>query len=268
MVAQQISNTMELYKRVLLIVVGVGGSACATPPAIVPATPEPVPEPVSQPVTPSVSPAPVRSGPWAFTYRQGTYTYDIVTQATIAQWPDTSIVQTVPAVTQRVTIALGDSGASVLSPQVPAADGCTESAALASRAEELIPRIPLQLEVGAHWTDSLTTDGCRGAIPATATLVRSYIVRGDTTYNGTPALHIVRTAVINAKGIGHDGQHRILMSASGDESADLYFDVSAGRFLGLEGRQTTDVAITTSGRTNQFLQRVTERVTLDASISP
>jgi hypothetical protein len=191
-----------------------------------------------------------------------------VTQATIAQQPDTSVVHTVPAVTQQVTIAVSDSGVSVLSPQVSAVDGCTASAALASRAAELIPRMPLQLEVGTQWTDSLTTDGCRGTIPTTTTLTRNYIVRGDTTYNGTSAVHVIRTAVIQAKGVGHDGQHRVLMSASGNESADLYFDVTAGRFLGMEGLQTSNITITTSGRTSQFLQRVTEHVTLDMPVNP
>lgn len=197
---------------------------------------------------------------WAFRYSPNTYSYTINTTPSIAQFPDTSNFRILPTASDTVAIAVTDTGMYVVSPPLPESLKCDEINALIIRARDLIPQIPTNLKAGMTWTDSTTTEGCRGSIPTLSTVVRLYQVVGDTLFNDEPALLIRKTETISAKGEGNEGQHRVQMTATGSGTANLYFNILAGSFLGMTGTQTTDLTITASGRTSKFLQRIVQIV--------
>ena len=243
-------------------------AACASAP------PANVPSPVSQPgahpaqpvsvTPPSVTPPPaVHSGAWKFTYAPGTYLYALTTDATIAPLSDTTQKRQIPELTQQATLAMSATGdLQVVDPVPGASSACDTVAALITRAQQLIPKIPDHFAVGSHWRDSTTTSGCRGMIPATSQVISNYTVMGDTIFANAAAVRIHRTDSLTANGEGSEGQHRILMTATGTGAADLFFNTTTGVFAGSSGLQTTVVNVTTSGRLTQFLQHVKESVTL------
>jgi hypothetical protein len=102
-------------------------------------------------------------------------------------------------------------------------------------------------------------------IPAESTLISNYSVAGETTFANMPAVQIQRLDSLSAIGEGSEGQHRISITANGTGNTDLFFDVATGRLIGSRGLQTTRVNVTTSGRLAQFIQHVTETVTLLAT---
>lgn len=249
------------------------GAASACTVTRVPTTPAPVPQPTSPtprpPAPPPNLPAQVSrgGGPWQFAPAGGTYSYVLTTDARIDRVGDSTVSatsRTLPTTTQRVTLAIFTTGdVQLVDPPAPASDApCDAAAALATRARDLIPRVPATLAAGATWTDSTTIDGCRGTIPATTHTVSHYTVLGDTTIDGVAALQIHRVDSISANGAGAQGQHRITLTATGTASAELYLDPASGHFLGVDETQETAVDVSTSGRTERFLQHVHERATL------
>lgn len=261
---------------VLTGVLMVGGMAACTITRI-PSTPAPAPQPATP--APSRAPAPVPlapaaprgGGPWQFAPAAGTYSYVIVTDGQVQRTDSAAPPRTLPTTTQRVTLGIFSTGDVQLVDPAPPASGtpCDAAAALATRARELIPRIPASLSAGATWTDSSTVDGCRGSIPATTHTASHYTVIGDTTIGGVAALQLHRADTLSAKGEGTQGQHRITLSATGTAAADIYVDPASGRFLATDDTQETSVEVGTSGRVQRFLQHVHERATLaPASPSP
>lgn len=232
----------------------------------------PVPQPVPSASAPARTPAsqtlptarePRGGGPWQFTLAGGTYSYILTTEARV-QRTDSGAPRALPTTTQRVTLAIFSTGdVQLVDPSAPASGApCDAAAALATQARELVPHVPATLSAGATWTDSSTTEGCRGTIPVTTHTQSRYTVIGDTTVDGVAALQVHRTDSISASGNGVQGQHRITLSATGTASAELYLDTVTGRFLGVDETQETTVDVETSGRTERFLQHVHERATL------
>ena len=244
----------------------------------IPSTPAPAP----QPATPAPSRAPVTvpsapqtargGGPWQFAPAAGTYSYVVVTDGQIQRTDSAGTPpRALPATTQRITLGIFSTGdVQLVDPPAPASGApCDAAAALATRARELIPRLPATLTAGATWTDSSTVDGCSGTIPTTTRTESRYTVVGDTTIGGITALQIHRADTLSAKGDGTQGQHRIALSATGTASTEIFVDPATGHFVGIDETQQTTVDITTSGRTQRFLQNVHERATLaPASTSP
>jgi hypothetical protein len=238
-----------------------------------PATePTPANEPAANPAQPASQPAPPaptpptrisRGGPWRFVYAPGTYAYTIVTDAVIAPVLDTTQKRQAPELNQKATISLSDSGDLQVVDPVPGTTAlCDSSSALITRARQLISKLPEQLAVGDRWRDSTTTTGCRGTIPAESTVISNYVVVGDTAFANAVALQIHRTDSLSATGEGSEGQHRIMVAATGTGVMDLFLDTVAGRLLGSRGLQTSLVNITTSGKLTQFIQHVTETATI------
>lgn len=243
--------------------------ACATvPPA---ASPTPANVPATKPAQPAlplptaqpIQPPAVLSGSWNFAYAPGTYTYTLQTDATVAPVSDTTQKQPLPQSHQTATIAISASGdIQVVNPSPAASPACDPTAALILRAHQLLPRVPNALLAGATWRDSTTTTGCRGMIPAASTVISNYTVTGDTTINSTRVLQILRADSISATGEGSSGQHRILVTATGTGLSHAFLDPITGRLVMLNGTQSTVVNVTTSGRLEQFLQNVTESISL------
>lgn len=242
-------------------------SACTV--ARVPSTPSPQPsEPApTHPVTPqpTVSAQPTRGGgPWAYAPASGTYSYVITTDATIERVDSAAPSRTLPTTTQRVTLAIFSTGdVQLVDPPAPVSGvPCDAAAALATRALELVPRFPATLTAGATWSDSTTSQGCRGTIPTTTHTQSRYTVVGDTSIAGVVALQIHRADSITANGEGIQGQHHVTLAATGSAATNLFLDPATGRFLGADETQETNVDVTASGRTERFLQHVRERATL------
>jgi hypothetical protein len=246
------------------------GTACMAACASIPPVAEPTPanKPQANPAQPTLPPAPTapapptrvaRGGPWSFTYAPGTYTYTIITDAVIAPMLDTVQKRQIPESSQKTTITLSATGdLQVVDPVPGPTASCDSSATLITRAQELIPKLPNQLAVGDRWRDSTTTTGCRGTIPAESTVISNYVVVGDTALANAVALQIHRTDSLSATGEGTEGQHRILVSATGTGVTDLFLDTATGRLLSSRGLQTSLVNVTTSGKLTQFIQHVTE----------
>jgi hypothetical protein len=164
---------------------------------------------------------------------------------------------------QKATITIAAGGdVQVTDPAAVTTTACDANATLTTRARQLIPTIPAHFAAGDHWRDSTTTDGCRGMIPAESTLISNYTVTGETTFVNMPVVQIHRLDSLSANGEGSEGQHRISVTANGTGNTDLFFDVTTGRLIGSNGLQTSLVNVTTSGRLAQFIQRVTETITL------
>jgi hypothetical protein len=244
--------------------------ACsATPPVTTPAPATPPDASTARtvsattaPVAPTRSTSRERSGAWTFAYAPGSYTYILTTNATVAPVSDTMQKRPVPQLSQSATIAIAGTGdVQVLSPVAATSTACDASTALATRAQRLLPKIPAQLAAGNHWRDSTVTAGCSGTIPATSTVISNYTVIGDTALATGNALQIHRIDSISASGEGSEGQHRLLISATGTGTTDLFLDTGAGRFIGSRGVQNTLISVTTSGRLTRFLQHVAESVT-------
>ena len=224
------------------------------------------PTPVVPPINPALEKPRTHSGAWIFTYAPGSYTYSITTEATIAPIGDTTQKRQTPEIGQKTTITIASSGdVQVTDPLAVTSGSCDSNAALTTRAQQLIPKLPNHLTVGDHWRDSTTTTGCRGMIPAESTVISNYTTLGDTTFvntafANTTALQIQRIDSLSANGEGAEGQHRIHVTAKGTATTNLFFDVATGRFIGSHGLQTSLVNVTTSGRLTQFIQHVTESV--------
>lgn len=245
-------------------------TACASAP---PATsPAPASLPGGNPTLPTPATVPVVPPPtiperhtrsWNFAYAPGTYVYSFRTDATVAPITDTTLKRPAPELNQRATITISAAGdVQVIDPATVTSAACDPNGALATRAQRLIPKIPNHLTVGDKWRDSTMTTGCRGPIPAESTVISNYVVVGDTVIGGSPLLRIQRTDSLSAAGEGADGQHRILISATGSGQADLHFDFSTGRLVSVYGVQNTLLNVTTSGRVTPFLQHVTESISI------
>jgi hypothetical protein len=220
---------------------------------------QPAPAPLSPTATSSV-PVP-RGGSWTFAYAPGTYTYTVATDAIVEPVSDTTQRRQIPASNQTATVAISAAGdVAVVSPVAVTSASCDSNAAITTRAQQLIPRLPGHLVAGDRWRDSTITTGCRGMIPAESKVISDYVVIGDTSFANAPAVQIHRTDLLSVSGEGTEGQHRIFVTATGTGVADLFFNIAAGRFVGSRSLQTTLVNVTTSGRSTRFIQHVTESV--------
>jgi hypothetical protein len=150
----------------------------------------------------------------------------------------------------------------ILNPVPAPPTACDPNATLITLAQQLIPRIPNQLTTGYTWRDSTTTSGCRGLIPITSTTVSNYVVVGDTVVNNAAVVQLTRTDSLSANGEGADGQHRVLITATGIGTGSIYLDPATGRLVALKETQRTLVSVTTSGRLSQFAQHTTETVSI------
>ena len=261
----QMYTTRNVSRSALWLLLA--ASACTV--ARIPSTPSPQPsEPApTHPAAPqpTVSVQPARGGgPWAYAPASGTYSYVITTDATIERVDSVAPPRTLPTTTQRVTLAIFSTGdVQLVDPSAPVSGTpCDAAAALATRALELVPRFPATLTAGATWSDSTTSQGCRGTIPTTTHTQSRYTVIGDTSISGVVALQIHRADSITANGEGVQGQHHVTLAATGSAATDLFLDPAGGHFLGADETQETNVDVTASGRTERFLQHVHERATL------
>src|ERR1700730_5393102 len=249
--------------------------------------------PMPSPPLPNPVPVPSAVGSWTFNYAPGTVAYRISRSASIESQSDsgthreistnathelltlevagdtihfTAIVDTSSTTTQgtigpvqSVPLPVQLSGSFIGDSLIISVDSvvgkCSPvSSALSADLHNLLVRFPVQLLQGGSWSDSVELTACQGMIPTTANITRSYIVSGETAYQGETVLLVQRTDSIHAHGEGAQQQHRVILDASGTGNAIYYVSLKDGRVVRLNIGQDLDLAITTSGKIHRFKQ--------------
>jgi hypothetical protein len=132
------------------------------------------------------------------------------------------------------------------------------SSALSADLHNLLIGFPIQLSQASSWRDSLDLSTCQGMIPTTVHIARSYVVAGETAYQGLPVVVVQRRDSIRAHGEGAQQQHRVTLDASGTGTAAYYLNPQNGFVLRLNTEQNLDLTITTSGKIHRFRQISTQ----------
>jgi hypothetical protein len=130
----------------------------------------------------------------------------------------------------------------------------TVSSMLAADLRNLLIAFPERLSTGVTWKDSTDVQGCQAGVPTSTHATRSFIVSGDSSYNGHPVLVVLRTDTTRARGEGGLQQHRVSIDAVGSGTALYYLDPINGRVLRLIVDQLLDIDVTASGTRSQFKQ--------------
>lgn len=118
----------------------------------------------------------------------------------------------------------------------------------------LLVTFPAQLSSGVAWKDSTDIKGCQAGIPTSSHSTRSYLVNGESSYEGHPVLLIQRADTTRAQGEGGLHQHRVSVDAAGTGTAIYYLDTAAGHIVHLTVDQILDLRVTTSARQLHFRQ--------------
>jgi hypothetical protein len=132
------------------------------------------------------------------------------------------------------------------------------SSALSADLYNLLVGLPTQLSRGNSWRDSVELSTCQGMIPTLVRIARSYVVSGETIYQGLPVVVVQRRDSIDAHGEGAQQQHRVILDASGTGNATYYLNPQNGFIAHLNTGQDLDLAITTSGKIHRFRQSATQ----------
>ncbi len=132
------------------------------------------------------------------------------------------------------------------------------SSGLSADLHNLLVAFPIQLSQESGWRDSLELSTCQGMIPTTVHIARSYVVSGQSIYQGLPVIVVQRRDSINAHGEGAQQQHRVTLDASGIGNATYYLDPQDGFILRLNTLQNLDLVITTSGKIHRFRENSTQ----------
>lgn len=123
-----------------------------------------------------------------------------------------------------------------------------------------IVMVPLQLRKDMTWTDSTSINVCSGAIPVMLTALRTYRVLGETSVSGHQQIVLERLDKALSTGEGSEGQHRIQLRSEGSGQTQLLINASTGSLIEATGTNTTTITVTTSGRSQRFVQASREHV--------
>jgi hypothetical protein len=130
----------------------------------------------------------------------------------------------------------------------------TISSMLVTDLHNLLVPFPGQLSSGVAWKDSTDIKGCQGGIPTSAHTTRSFVVSGESSYEGRPVLLIVRADTTRAQGEGGLRQHRVSIDATGTGTAVYSLDMTTSRILHLTVDQILNLSLATLTGRFQFKQ--------------
>lgn len=127
--------------------------------------------------------------------------------------------------------------------------------------ELLVPQILIrfpenQLTIGSSWADSIVLSTCNGMMPITTTVITHYRIAGTANVEGQEALVIDRTEQRTSRGGGSKEQHQVTLEGSSTGVSQVWIDSTTGRLLKSTADATGMVAVTASGRTQTFNQRI------------
>jgi hypothetical protein len=269
--------------------VALAGGACSGAPA--PATP---PTPVA------ATPAPATPEASAPVWRAGRSTYDYTAAATIVLEGDTSragervstvalltldVGGTAPRLRGTVTVdsfAVGGSarvgpGERLRSPiRIDAThdprDGAVRfdghlppdcaSAATSARlvARSILVPLPRSLAPGTTWSDTTTTESCRGGLLIRTRTDARYTLDGADERATPELLRVSRRLTAQLDGVPSLGGQGPVLRGSMSGSARLALDRRTGRLISLDGQSTTELELTVGARTQKMRQAATERI--------
>jgi hypothetical protein len=260
--------------------------------------PSAVPRPVQPTPLPSTpNPVPSAAGAWTINRSSGVIAYQISRSAAIESQSDssphreistnrthelvtlnmagdtihfTAIIDTSSSTTQgtigpvqSIQLPVQLSGSVTGDSLTISTDSTTEkcnpvSSALSADLHNLLVGFPIRLSQASSWRDSLELSTCQGMIPTTVRIARSYVVSGETTYQGLPVVVVQRRDSIHGHGEGAQQQHRVTLDASGTGNAAYYLNPQNGFILRLNTEQNLDLTITTSGKIHRFTESSTQ----------
>jgi hypothetical protein len=134
--------------------------------------------------------------------------------------------------------------------------------AVRSDVHNILVPFPSRLEPGMTWRDSVELVGCQAMVPTTARARRSFLVSGETVYEGMPALIVQRSDTIQAHGEGAQQQHRVVLDATGSGTVAYYLSPSTGQVVHAVVAQELSLAIAASGKVHHFRQSLKQEFTL------
>jgi hypothetical protein len=132
------------------------------------------------------------------------------------------------------------------------------TSALSADLHNLLAGFPIQLSQASTWRDSLDVSTCQAMIPTTVHITRSYVIAGETTYQGLSVVVVQRRDSIQAHGEGAQQQHQVTLDAGGTGNATYYLNPQNGFILRLNTEQNLDLAITASGKIHRFRESSTQ----------
>jgi hypothetical protein len=260
-------------------------AACASPKVPISGIPAPSPT-VPAPSTPS-------SSTWSFTYAAGVLSYQVSRTATIESQSDssshtelsnnlthellslevagdtvrfTAAIDTFTTATQgsigpvqAVKLPIQLAGSLLHDSLAISNDSISEScnpaqSILATDLRNLLISFPVKLDQGATWRDSTAVKGCLGMISTMVTASRSFVVAGETTYEGRLVIAVQRADTIHAHGEGSQQQHQLILDATGSGTAVYYLSPGDGQVVRIGTEQNLDLAITASRQVHRFKQ--------------
>jgi len=121
--------------------------------------------------------------------------------------------------------------------------------------------VPLQLQRDMSWTDSTSAIVCSGSVPVTLIALRNYRVLGETSLGTRQAILLERQDRTLSTGEGAEGQHRIQLKSEGSGQTQLFVDTVTGSLIETTGTNITTLIVTTSGRSQRFVQTSREHIT-------
>lgn len=250
-------------------------------------------QPTPSPSLPTPVAPPPTVGSWTFNYAPGVISYQISRSAAIESQSDSgshqeistnathelvtlqpagdtvhfsasvdsfsTTTQGVIGPTQLVHLPVQISGAFVDDSLILSSDSIGEkcnpvSSAISSDLYNLLVRFPALLSQETRWRDSVELKVCEGMIPTMARIIRSYVISGETVYQGNSVLMVQRNDTIQAHGEGAQQQHSLTLDAKGIGNAVYYLSPKDGRIVRITTGQDLDLAITLSGRVHRFKQ--------------
>jgi len=270
---------------VLLVGFSIGcTSGQSTPPITTPQPVNPAPE-----LPPTVNPS---TGPWSFKYTAGHLSYQIARTAVVERLDSLSqreittntahellmldsaeqgitftvVVDTFATTTQGL---IGAAQSTQLPAQISGSftsntltingqtgnDRCNPiNTVLITDLHNLLVPFPPVLSSGVTWTDTVDIQGCQSGVPTLSHTTRSYVVSGESSYEGQPVIVVVRTDTTRAEGEGGLQQHRVSTVGNASGTATYHLNQATGQVLHLTLNQTLDLRVTTVARQYRFKQ--------------
>jgi len=278
-----------IQNRLLIWILLISFSIGCTPPQSAPpiTTPQPVnPAPESPP---TVNPS---TGPWSFKYAAGHLSYQIARTAVVERLDSlgqreittnaahelltldsteqgigfTVVVDTFATTTQGLIGAIqptelpaqisGSFANNVLTINGQSGnDRCSPlSTVLITDLHNLLVPFPPVLSSGVTWTDTVDIQGCQSGVPTLSHTTRSYVVSGESSYEGQVVIMVVRADTTRAEGEGGLQQHRVSTAGNASGKAIYYLNQATGQVVHLTLNQTLDLSVTTVARQYRFKQ--------------
>ena len=126
-----------------------------------------------------------------------------------------------------------------------------------------IVSLPLRLQTGSTWTDTLSTTTCSGnKIPSIVQIIRAYRVQGNVQEANKSYLLIDRAEQIHLSGSGSQNQHQVQLTGEGSGLSTIFLNPETGTLHLVKTSQRLDITLLTSGRSYRFKQEVTQQIAL------